>query len=85
MELKQKTIEKDEEYLRQISKPVDFNKNDWQEAIKKLEDYCNNSELVLAMASVQLGIPLRMIYIKKTDLNRLEENYNEEKRLKKCN
>lgn len=79
MELKQKTIEKDEEYLRQISKPVDFNKNDWQEAIKKLEDYCNNSELVLAMASVQLGIPLRMIYIKKTDLNRLEENYNEEK------
>lgn len=79
MEITRKTIANDEEYLRQISKPVDFNKNDWQEAIKKLEDYCNNSELVLAMASVQLGIPFRMIYLKKTDLNRLEEDYNEEK------
>lgn len=79
MEIIRKTIENDEEYLRQVSKPVDFNKNDWQEAIKKLEDYCNNSELVLAMASVQVGIPLRMIYLKKTDLNRLEEDYNEER------
>lgn len=35
MEIIRKTIENDEEYLRQVSKPVDFNKNDWQEAIKK--------------------------------------------------
>lgn len=71
MEIVRKTITNDEEYLRQISKPVDFNKNDWQEAVKKLEEFCKSFDNCLAMASVQLGIPLRLIYLKKTDLNRL--------------
>lgn len=79
MELERKTIASDEEYLRQVSKPVDFNKSDWQEAAKKLDEFCKSYDNCLAMASVQLGIPLRMIYLKKTDLNRLEEDYNEEK------
>lgn len=81
MELQTKTIEHDEEYLRQISKPVDFSKNDWQEAINKLNEFCNSNDLVLAMAAVQLGIPLRVIYLKKTDLTRIEEDYNENKLL----
>lgn len=79
MEITRKTIANDEEYLRQVSKPVDFNNNDWQDAVKKLDEFCKNYDNCLAMASVQLGIPLCLIYIKKTDLNRLEENYNEER------
>ncbi|MCM1053513.1 MAG: peptide deformylase [Ruminococcus sp.] len=79
MELQTKIIEHDEAYLRQISKPVDFSKNDWQEAVEKLSTFCSNSDLCLAMASVQLGIPLRLIYLKKTDLNRLKDDYNESK------
>ncbi len=79
MELQTKTIEHDEEYLRQISKPVDFTKNDWQEAVEVLTEFCHNCDLCLAMASVQLGIPLRLVYLRKTDLNRLEEEYDESK------
>ena len=33
----------------------------------------------MAIASIQLGIPLRLIYLKKTDEKRLNENYNESK------
>ncbi|MDE5540056.1 MAG: peptide deformylase [Bacilli bacterium] len=72
-----KTIAEDEEFLRQISKPVDFTQNNWQEAIKILDDFCEQDNNYMAMASVQLGIPLRIIYLKKTDLERLDEDYNE--------
>lgn len=78
--LERKTIEYDEKYLRQISKPVDFKKDNYKEVINKLDDFCRNSNTILALASVQIGIPLRLIYLKKTDLNKLEEkNYNETK------
>ena len=79
MNLERKTIDKDEEYLRQISKPVDFKTEEYKDAIKELDYFCKNDDNVMAMASVQLGIPLRLIYLKKTDLNRLEEEYNEER------
>ena len=79
MSLERKTIEKDEDYLRQISKPVDFKTEEYKTAIKELDYFCKNDDNVMAMASVQLGIPLRLIYLKKTDLNRLEEEYNEER------
>ncbi len=79
MKIDRKTIKDDEEYLRQISAPVDFKDNTWQEAVKALDYFCNNEENCMAMASVQLGFPLRIVYLKKTDLNRLEENYNEAK------
>ena len=68
MEIKTKTIENNLEYLRQISKPVDFNNDEWKEALKVLDEYCENSDTVMAMASVQLGIPLRLVYLKNTDL-----------------
>lgn len=78
MELKTKTIEKDLEYLRQVSKPVDFSNDDWKESLKILADFCKNSDRVLAIASVQLGISLRLIYIKKTKIEKFEdENYDE--------
>lgn len=79
MELERKTIENDEEYLRQISKPVDFKKDDWKKAIKELDYFCKNDDNIMALASIQLGIPLRVIYLKKTNLERLDEDYNEER------
>lgn len=79
MHLERKTIEKDEDYLRQISKPVDFKTEEYKDAIKELDYFCKNDDNVMAMASVQVGIPLRLIYLKKTDLNRLEDDYNEER------
>ena len=78
MYLERKTIEKDETYLRKVSKPVDFKTDGWKEAIEKLDYFCKNDDLnMMAMASIQVGIPLWLIYLKKTDLNRLEEDYNE--------
>ena len=80
MRLERKTIEKEEEYLRQISKPVDFKNNEWKKAIEELDYFCKHDDNIMAMASVQLGIPLRVIYLKKTDLGRLKENNNKEKK-----
>ena len=66
-----KTIEKDEEYLRQISKEVDFNDKTYLEDIKKLIEFCNDEENnLLALASVQIGIPKRIIYIRTTELGK---------------
>ena len=76
---KLKTIEHDEKYLRQISQPVDFKSDDYKEAIEKLDYFCKNDDNILAIASIQLGIPLRLIYLKKTDITRLNEEYNEGK------
>jgi len=75
------TILDNEEYLRQISKQVDFNDESYLDNIKELEDYCRNN-VVWAMASVQIGVPKRIIYVKSTtdDLSTLSNpNYNEEK------
>lgn len=78
MEIVVKTIKKDLEYLRQVSKPVDLSNNEYLNIIKKLREYVNSGdERVLAIASIQLGIPLRLIYVKKSDLNRLDEEYDE--------
>lgn len=79
MEIKRKTIENDEEYLRQISTPVDFKKDDYKSYINSLKDYCENNA-VFALAPVQIGIPKRIIYIKNTkqDMdNNFTEGYNE--------
>lgn len=77
MAIKVKIIPEDEEFLRQISKPVDFAKDNLSNAIKMLDEFCSHENNCMALASIQLGIPLRLIYLKKTDLNRLEEEYNE--------
>jgi len=71
------TILDNEEFLRQISTPVDI-KNDKNlvNDIKILEEYCQN-ESVLAMAAIQLGTPKRIIYISNTNLdiiNRFQTN-----------
>ena len=87
MELKAITIADNEAYLRQISKPVDLEKDDIKNDIAILDKYCKENE-VMAMAAVQLGIPRRIVYLKNTNIDIInkhqfetdteeEKNYNE--------
>ena len=77
MQIERKTILKDEKFLRQISKEVDLTNDDYKEIIKLLHDYCiENNNKTLAIASVQLGIPLRLVYLRNTSL---EEIFNSER------
>lgn len=80
MKINRKTILEDEEYLRQISYPIDLDKDDFKEEVKALEDFCSDTEC-FALAAVQIGIPKRMVYLKNTTLDvPLEEMaYNEAK------
>lgn len=80
MEIKRKTIENDEEYLRQISTPVSLENDLYKKEIDMLEQFCLKTEC-FALAAVQIGIPKRMIYLKNTTLDvPLDEmNYNESK------
>lgn len=80
MEIIRKTIKEDEDYLRQISIPVDFNNPQYKEEIKELDNFCENTEC-FALAAVQIGIPKRMVYLKNTSLDiALEDkDYNEAK------
>ena len=72
-----KKIDKDLEWLRKVSKEVDVAKDDLTEDIKILEDYCL-SHGVFAMAAIQLGIDKRIVYIKNTRLDKVEDdNWNE--------
>ena len=71
--MKRKTILNDEEYLRQISRPVDLNDETYKEEIKLLEQFCLETEC-FALAAVQIGIPKRIIYLKNTTLDVPLEN-----------
>lgn len=72
-----KTIENDEEYLRQRSEEVDFEKDDYKKYVYDLKCYCLNNEehKVLALAAIQMGIPKRLVYIRNTNV---EDLHNEE-------
>lgn len=80
MEIKRKTILNDEQYLRQISEPVNLSNKSYKEDIKLLEKFCLETEC-FALAAVQIGIPKRIIYLKNTtlDIPLEEKNYNESK------
>lgn len=72
-----KKIDKDFEWLKQVSQEVDLSIDDISEDLKILEEYCLGHG-VFAMAAVQLGIPKRLVYIKNTDLDKIEdEEWNE--------
>lgn len=79
MKVGKKTIEKEEAYLRQVSKPIDFFKDDWKKSYYLLNEFCKQESNVYAMAAVQIGIPLRMIYLKNTTLEEVDSSYNEAK------
>ena len=59
------TIFTNEDYLRQISSEVDFEKEDVISYINELREFCEN-EKVFALAPVQIGIAKRIIYFKNT-------------------
>lgn len=60
------TIENDLEFLRNVSTPIDFDKDNIEEMINDLKEYCINND-VYALSPVQIGIPKRIMYIKNTD------------------
>ncbi len=62
------TIENDEEFLRQVSKPVNINDTSLLNDIKEIEKFCKEND-VMAIASILIGIPKRIIYLKNTDFN----------------
>jgi peptide deformylase len=68
-----KKIDKDLEWLRRVSKKVILKEDDITEDVKLLEDYCLNHG-VFAMAAIQLGIDKRIIYIKNTRLDKIEDD-----------
>lgn len=82
MKIERKTILKDEEFLRQISKEVDLLNNDYKEIVKLLHDYCEeNKDKALAIASVQLGIPLRLVYLRNTNLDEIFNTERDESKI----
>lgn len=65
--LKEITIFDDENFLRQVSKPVDFeNDKELEQNLNDLIEYTLNNNKAYAMASVQLGIPKRILFVKST-------------------
>lgn len=80
MNIKRKTIENDELYLRQISQPVLFDDISYKKDIELLEEFCLETEC-FALAAIQVGVPKRIIYLKNTTLDvPLEDmNHNESK------
>ena len=74
-DIKAITINDDEKYLRQLSKPITINDKELINDIAILEKFCKENE-VMAMAAVQLGIPKRLVYLKNTDLKLIEKFQN---------
>lgn len=73
-----KTIENNLEWLRQRSVEVDLKKDNLDNDIKILDDFCR-SHGVFAMAGIQLGINKRIIYLKNTDLDKVDDDTWNEK------
>lgn len=75
------TIQDNEPFLRQISSFVDIkNDKELMNDIDILDQFCKENK-VMAMASVQLGIPKRIVYLKNTNLdiiNKIQNNSNSE-------
>lgn len=74
------TIRNNLEFLRKVSTPVDFEKDDYLSCIESLKNFCRNNE-VYALAPIQIGIAKRIIYLKNTtsDMTKnTNSNYDEE-------
>lgn len=68
-EIKVITIKDNEDFLRQISREVVFPDPELNKDINLLERYFSQNNTTLALASIQIGIPKRIIYIKRTNLD----------------
>lgn len=71
------TIEKNESYLRQISKKVNITDPELHNNIVVLQNYCMQND-VMAMAAIQLGIAKRIVYVKNTNLDILDKRLTDE-------
>lgn len=80
MEIEAKTITNDLEYLKQVSEDVDLNDPKLKDYILTLKEYFSTKS-ALAMAAIQLGIPKRLIYIRNTSLNDLDNKERDEARV----
>ena len=69
------TIKDNEAFLRQISKEVVFPDTDLEKDFAALKKY-TLAHKVFAMASVQIGIAKRLIFVKNTDLSNFTEEGN---------
>ena len=77
-----RTIKHDEKYLRQTSSDVLKGDPDLKQEIEILSNYCRSNGNLMALASVQIGIPKKIIYIMKTDeYDALKENDFEDKKM----
>ncbi|MCX4365556.1 MAG: peptide deformylase [Bacilli bacterium] len=72
--MKRLTIFDDEDFIRQKSQEINFQKDNIEDYIDILKEYCH-SNVVYALAPVQIGIPKRIIYIKNTKQD-MENNKN---------
>jgi len=79
--IKHITIKDNEPFLRQVSNPVIFPDKELENDIKNIEEYLNNTDIAMALASVQIGIAKRIVYLRVTNLNRANQGeyngYNE--------
>lgn len=78
MEIIRKTIENDLEYLRQVSMPVDINDKSYLEDIIPLSKFCKENNQFLALAAIQIGIPKRIIYLRKTTTESIYDDDHDE-------
>ena len=76
-EIKVLTIEDNEEFLRQVSIPVTFPDSSLLDNVRLLDEFFNQNETTLALASVQIGIPKRLIYLRNTDLESVKRKNND--------
>lgn len=74
------TIKDHEEFLRTRSNEVDIEKEDYKKDIEVLEEFCLSHE-VFAMAAVQVGIQKRIIYLKNTNLDKVDDETRNERRI----
>lgn len=74
--MKKITIADNEYLLRQRSKEVDFNEPGLMKEIAEFVGACKGEKTVFAMASVQYGLPKRMVYVRHKSM---EEDGNDEK------
>ena len=73
------TIENNEEFLRQTSRPVKLPDPELEKNIELMDRYFEQSDRTIALASIQLGIPKRLIYLKNTDIESVSRAFTDQK------
>lgn len=67
--LKVLTVAENEDFLRRVSKKVDFDELDLKQNIAEIKEWCLANNSVYAMAAIQFGIDKRIVFVKSTTEN----------------